>query len=255
MMNNQPENHPNGYTSRQLAFADARMAVASLCASERSSAYKAAITEALRALEEAASPALEVGCPAATGDAAMWELAVAEVGTAKVPPYGFPVIVLARPADVGAMFRAVAKRAGTRVAGPSGLDAPVREQLLYAGRVLRAIVEQGRDTPLGSLWSEALIGARTIQRVLGLDDASSAAMGLSTSSVQPPVASTALGELMAGWQEAAVAWRTCVGIHRAFARGKDPSFAKSQQDFGQRAAAANGKCTVIAGPALADVDI
>jgi hypothetical protein len=80
-------------------------------------------------------------------------------------------------------------------------------------------------------------------------------MGLKPSDAQPQVAPTALGELMAGWQEAAMAWRTCVSIHRAFARGKDPSFAKSQQDFAQRAATANGKCTVITGPTLVDVDI
>jgi hypothetical protein len=256
MVHTQPENHPNGYNSRQLAFADARMVIASLCARERSTAYKAAVMEALRAIDAAAPPDPEVAAQTAiSDDDTLWELATAEVGTVKVPPYSYPVIVLARPMDLGAMVRAVAKKAVAGAEGPSGLEASDRERLLYAGRVLRAIADQGRDVPLGSLWSEAVIGARAIRHVLGVSEANSAAMGLKPCAANPLVALTALGELMAGWQEAAMAWRTCAGIHRAYARAKDPTFAKNQQDFSQRAAAANAKCTVITGPALADIAV
>jgi hypothetical protein len=199
-----PENHPNGYTSRQLAFADARIAIGKLCAQDRSPAYKAAIAVSLRALEAAAMVCTER--------------------------------TLADPSS-----------------GQSKIEVSDREQLLYIGRVLRAIADLGRDSTLGALWSEAVIGARTIRRVLGISNAEGVSLGLEPSPEPGSPGSIALGALMAGWQEAAVGWGSCASIHRAFARGKDPLFATRQQEFNQRAKLANEKCSAITGPVPVDV--
>jgi hypothetical protein len=113
MTNNHPENHPNGYTSRELAFADARLEIAKLCALDRSPAYKAAVMEAIGAIEALIPQPtkLEIAV-AAVSDEDLWAAAVSEVGTSKAPPYGFPVIVLPRPRDVAAIFRALSRRVG-----------------------------------------------------------------------------------------------------------------------------------------------
>ena len=254
MTQNHPENHPNGYTSRQLAFSDARIAVAKLCALDRSPAYRAAVTEVLRAIDDAAPPDPETS-DSTPADKAMWDVAVGEVGTVKVPPYGFPVIVLARPAELAILFRAVARKFGRSAQGPAGLEPRDRERLLYAGRVLRAIADQGRDAPVGPLCTEAAIAVKSIRYALGITEENSTKMGLAPNPENPSAANTALGELMAGWRDAGIAWAACASMHGAFARGKDPLFAKRQLEFSQRAQVAKSKCNVIAGPVLADVDI
>lgn len=255
MVQNHPENHPNGYTSRELAFADARIAVAKLCALDRSPAYKAAVTEVLRAIDEAAASDTERSAASTAIEDEMWALAVGEVGTVRVPPYGFPVIVLARPAELGALFRAVAKKFGGSTDVAATLSTHNRERLLYVGRVLRALADLRRDAPVGCLSSEAACCVRAIRYVLGVTEANSSSVGLAPAETLPPGTPTALGELMAGWKEAAYAWRTCAGIHRTYAKHKDPSFAQTQLDFTQRALTASGKCTVIAEPSLAFDDI
>lgn len=117
--NNHPENHPNGYTSRELAFADVRILIASLCSQPRSPAYKAAVMEALGAIDALAQPSPKaIVEQAAVSDEDLWVAAVAELGTSKAPPYGFPVLVLPRPRDVAALFRALTLRFGLPVAAP-----------------------------------------------------------------------------------------------------------------------------------------
>lgn len=104
------ENHPNGYTSREMACADARLVVAKLCANERTAAYKAVVVEVLHAIDGlvdgSASPEVALNC---ISPDALWAAAAASAGTQKVPPYGFPVIVLPRPSDVLAFYQAIAR--------------------------------------------------------------------------------------------------------------------------------------------------
>jgi hypothetical protein len=126
MTNNQSENHPKGYTSREQAFADARFAIAKLCEQDRSSGYKAAVMEAIQAIDAVAAPSAKPEI-ALVSDDALWSAAVAEIGTSKAPPYGFPVIVLPRPRDVAAVFRAMARCVGMPVAQPMSEPQPFDE--------------------------------------------------------------------------------------------------------------------------------
>jgi hypothetical protein len=247
----QPENQSHDSAGRAKALSDARLVVAHLCANERSPEYKAAIVDALKALDSVHSDIetrAAVAAPADLSDSAMWSLAATELGTELVPLYNTPVIVLAHPSSVGELYRAI-QRDVTAAAAKAicGIDSDDRERLLYTARVLRAVADLGRDAPLGELWSEAVVGVGTIKRILNIGDDESSDLGL-TAETMLTDGKSARSMLLEGWKEAAIGWNVCASIHRAYARGKDPMFKTRQADFGRHAEAARTKYAAMAGP-------
>lgn len=118
----------------------------------------------------------------------------------------------------------------------SAINNSDRERLLYVARVLRSVADVGAAAPIGSLVEEAVAAAGTIKLVLEINDEDCQALGLT------PASSTdglpARSPLMAGWKEAAIAWRVCASIHESFAKGKDALFKTRQADFVRHANAA-----------------
>ena len=122
----------------------------------------------------------------------------------------------------------------------SDINSSDRERLLYVARVLRSIADIGAMQPIGSLWSESVEAVGAIKRVLDIQDADCAALGLTAASmaVPQPDGMPSRSPLMHGWKEAAIAWNVCASLHERFAKGKDALFTTRQADYKRHAGAA-----------------
>lgn len=239
--------HQSTISGRLTAFTDARLAIANLCASERSPEYRAAIADVLRTIELMTESEASATPTVQPTDDAYWDAAVTAVGTARVPPYGFPVVVLTRPADVRSLHAAIDKQLGIhRQQGPLLLDGNHREKLTYAARVLRATSDVQSDAPIGPLRYDARMAAEAIQSCLGLADCDLVDLGSLPSTELPPGFKPWKHSLLAGWLAAAQAWDVCASIHATYAKGRDGVFKTRQRDFVNHAHAAREKYLVVA---------
>lgn len=129
---------------------------------------------------------------------------------------------------------------------PAGLDSSDVERLLYVGRVLRAVADEGQDIPLGDMWSEVVCAGGTIKRVLNILEEDAPRLGLSAAAMLPAAGQPARSVVHEGWKEAAVAWEVCASIHRSFAKGRDAVFKTRQSDFVRHAASARARYFALA---------
>jgi hypothetical protein len=130
---------------------------------------------------------------------------------------------------------------------PAGMNASDVERLLYAGRVLRAIADEGHEAPVGDLWGEVVCASGAIKRVLNLEDVDMPRLGLIAASMLPPGGKSARSVMLEGWKEAVIGWEVCSSIHRSYAKGKDAVFKTRQSDYARHAATARARYFALAG--------
>lgn len=243
MSNSNTEVSHHGFSARQEALTEARLVVAQLCATERTTEYRSAISEVLQNLELMAESATQPEITAT--DDVFWKTAVSVVGTSKVPPYGYPVVVLARASDVSNVYKALLAQLGPVKSKAILLDGYHREKLSYATRVMCAAAETGRDKSMGQLWFDVLMAKSVLQTILGVTPENCIDVGLTPEATTPVEFQSAKQSLLAGWLEAARAWEVCASIHEAFGKKKDALFKTRQADFRRHADEARAKYTVI----------
>lgn len=124
---------------------------------------------------------------------------------------------------------------------PAEMDSSDVERLLYIGRVLRAVADEGADAPVGDLWSEVVCASGTVKRVLNIKDEDAPRLGLLATSMRKAGDRSARSMMLEGWKEAVIAWEVCASVHRSFAKGKDAVFKTRQSDYAGHATTARAR--------------